>query len=103
MNEELAKIYGNSFYNTRTMRRDKKIDSLSGDYYINSFIKNGNEKLSKTREELNKAHKNFEYAEGDLIDFYTYQIMALESKLDYLTKLAKLKNIDFNYTYQKVI
>ena len=52
LNEELAKIYGNSFYNTRTMRRDKKIDSLSGDYYINSFIKNGNEKLSKTREEL---------------------------------------------------
>ena len=59
--------------------------------------------IISTREELNKAHKNFEYAEGDLIDFYTYQIMALESKLDYLTKLAKLKNIDFNYTYQKVI
>ena len=59
--------------------------------------------IISTREELNKAHKNFEYAEGDLIDFYTYQIMALQTKLDYLTKLAKLKNIDFNYAYQKVV
>ena len=49
--------------------------------------------IISTREELNKAHKNFEYAEGELIDFYTYQIMALQTKLDYLTKLAKSKNI----------
>ena len=59
--------------------------------------------IISTREELNKAHKNFEYAEGELIDFYTYQIMALQTKLDYLTKLAKSKNIDFNCTYQKVV
>lgn len=56
-----------------------------------------------TREELNKAHKNFEYAEGDLIDFYTYQIMALQSKLDYLTKVAKIQNIDFNFSYKDLI
>ena len=59
--------------------------------------------IISTREELNKAHKNFEYAEGDLIDFYTYQIMALQTKLDYLTKLAKLKNIDYDCSYQKVV
>lgn len=59
--------------------------------------------IISTREDLNKAHKNFEYAEGDLIDFYTYQIMALQSKLDYLIKLAKLKNIDFDFDYQKVV
>ena len=71
---------------------------------------NDNQKISQlidsiisTREELNKAHKNFEYAEGDLIDFYTYQIMALQTKLDYLTKLAKLKNIDYDCSYQKVV
>ena len=56
-----------------------------------------------TREELNKAHKTFEYAEGDLIDFYTYQIMALQSKLDYLTKVAKIQNIDFNFSYKDLI
>lgn len=59
--------------------------------------------IISTRDELNKAHKNFEYAEGDLIDFYTYQIMALQTKLDYLTKLAKSKKIYFDYVYQKVV
>ena len=62
-----------------------------------------------TREELNKAHKNFEYAEGtyfpdnsDNSDFYTYQIMALQAKLDYLTKVAKIQNIDFNFPYKNL-
>lgn len=59
--------------------------------------------IISTREELKKNHKNFEYAEGDLIDFYTYQIMALQAKLNYLTKLAKLQKIDFNYVYQNVV
>ena len=56
-----------------------------------------------TRDELNKAHKNFEYAEGDLIDFYTYQIMALQAKLDYLTKVAKIQNIEFNFSYKNAV
>ena len=47
LDEELARIYGNSFYNTRVMKKDKKLEELSGDYYITSFIKNGKEKLSK--------------------------------------------------------
>lgn len=61
------------------------------------------ESIISTREDLNKAHANFEFAERDLVDFYTYQIMALQSKLDYLTKLAKLKNIDFDFVYKKVV
>ena len=69
-------------------------DTQKKNQLINSII--------STRDELNKAHKNFEYAEGDLIDFYTYQIMALQAKLDYLTKLAKSKEVDFDYTYKKV-
>ena len=49
--------------------------------------------IAKTRIDLEQAHKNFEYAEDDLIDYYTYQIKANQSKLDYLTRLAKSKNI----------
>lgn len=60
------------------------------------------ESIINTREDLNKAHSNFEFAEGDLVDFYSYQIMALQSKLDYLTKLVKLKNIDFNFIYKNL-
>lgn len=47
------------------------------------------ESLMKTKIELETANKNFEYAEEELIDYYTYQIKANQSKLDYLVKKAK--------------
>ena len=49
--------------------------------------------ILKTKRELNGARQNFEYAQGDLIDYYSYQIKANQSKLDYLIKLAKKKGI----------
>lgn len=49
-----------------------------------------------TAKELKKAHNNFDFAEDELIDFYSYQIKALQSKLNYLTRIAKIKKIDFN-------
>ena len=49
--------------------------------------------IIKTREELKMANKNFEYAEDDLVDYYTYQIKANQAKLNYLIKLAKTKGI----------
>lgn len=71
---------------------------------------NENEKISqliktilKTQKDLSKAHINFEFAEDELIDFYTYQIKALQSKLNYLIKIAKLKNIDFDVSIKKVV
>lgn len=45
--------------------------------------------IIKTKKELDEACKNFEYAEEDLIDYYTYQIKANRSKFDYLVKQAK--------------
>ena len=59
--------------------------------------------IIKTRSELTKAHINFEFAEEGLVDFYTYQIKALQSKLDYLTRVAKIKNIDFDIFNEKVV
>jgi len=47
----------------------------------------------KTKQELNIAHKNFEYAEEGLIDYYSYQIKANQTKLDYLMKKARKKGI----------
>ncbi len=46
-----------------------------------------------TRENLKQAHKNFEFAEKDLIDYYSYNIKAIQAKLDYLIKLAKSKGL----------
>ena len=49
--------------------------------------------IIKTREELKKDNKNFEFAENELVDYYIYQIKANQSKLDYLIKLAKASGI----------
>ena len=49
--------------------------------------------IIETKELLKVARSNFEYAEDDLIDYYTYQIKANQSKLDYLIKIAKRKGI----------
>lgn len=49
--------------------------------------------ILKTKIELDNANKNFNYAEGDLIDYYSYQIKANQSKLDYLLKKVKNKGI----------
>ena len=52
--------------------------------------------IIETKELLKVARSNFEYAEDDLIDYYTYQIKAHQSKLDYLIKIAKRKGIVLN-------
>ena len=57
--------------------------------------------IIKTREELKSNNKNFEYAEDELVDYYTYQIKANQAKLDYLIKLAKIKGIEVDIINNK--
>lgn len=52
--------------------------------------------IIKTREELKNANKNFEFAEKELVDYYTYQIKADQAKLSYLIKIAKVKGIELD-------
>ena len=47
-----------------------------------------------TKRELTIANKNFESAEGDLVDYYSYQIKASKAKLNYLIKQVKVKGIE---------
>ena len=49
--------------------------------------------IYKAKEELKQAHLNFEAADKELIDYYTYQIKASQAKLDYLTQLAKKSDL----------
>ena len=56
--------------------------------------------IYKTKKELDVANKNFEYAEGDLIDYYTYKIKAMSAKYDYLVKKAKSYGIEINMIEQ---
>ena len=50
--------------------------------------------IIRTEEELKVANRNFEYAQDDLVDYYTYQIKANQAKLNYLIKIAKAKGIE---------
>ncbi len=52
--------------------------------------------ILKTKAELNVASKNFEQAEGELIDYYLYQIKAHKAKLDYLIKEVKKKGFSLD-------
>lgn len=49
--------------------------------------------IIKAKKELEVATLNFEYAQDDLIDYYTYQIKATRAKFDYLVKKAKEKGL----------
>ena len=49
--------------------------------------------IIKTKTDLENANKNYEFAEGELIDYYLYQIKANQSKLNYLLKKAKRNGI----------
>ena len=52
--------------------------------------------IIKTKTELRIANKNFEYAEDEMIDYYSYQIKAIQAKLNYLIKIAKKQEIVLN-------
>ena len=53
LNEENAKMYGDSFYNTKTGTNPNtlKFESIPGEIFINAFTK-GKERISKSEEEL---------------------------------------------------
>ena len=49
--------------------------------------------IISAKKELAIASKNFEMAEEELIDYYSYEIKATKAKLDYLIKQVKTKEI----------
>ena len=89
---------GNTAYNI--IKSIERGIIMQEDYLLEKMIKGKSEKekeiefmqtLIETKKMLHMAICNFEYAEDDLIDNYTYQIKAHQSKLDYLIKIAKRK------------
>lgn len=50
--------------------------------------------IIRAKSELNTDIKNYEYADGDQIDYYLYKIKANKAKFDYLIKKAKENNIE---------
>ena len=56
--------------------------------------------IIKVKNELDVANSNFEYAQDDLIDYYTYQIKANRAKFDYLVKKAKQRGLSLDMIEQ---
>ena len=69
--------------------KENKIEDKSEDEKNLELIVN----IIKTKNELDSAHRNFEFAEEGLIDYYSYQIKANQTKLDYLIKKAQKKGL----------
>ena len=70
------------------IRESKIVDKTDIEKEI-ELIKN----IIEVNEEIAAANSNFQYAEEELVDYYTYQIKANQSKLNYLIKQAKTKGI----------
>ena len=51
------------------------------------------ESIKCVKKNLKNMYNNLQYADSDLIDYYTYQIKAEEAKYNYLIKQAKKKKI----------
>ena len=52
--------------------------------------------IIKTKKELQRIQNNYEFAEGELIDYYLYQMKAIQSKLDYLIKKSKNNELELD-------
>lgn len=50
--------------------------------------------IKDIKKSLTNMYNNLQYADSDLIDYYTYQIKAEEAKYNYLIKQAKKKKIN---------
>ena len=69
--------------------KEHRIKELTAKDKDEDIIKN----VIKAKSELECVINNFEYAENDLIDYFSYQIKANQAKLDYLLKKAKRRGI----------
>lgn len=50
--------------------------------------------IIKTKRDLKQIQNNYEYAEEELIDYYLYQMKAVQAKLDYLIKKSKKNDLE---------
>lgn len=72
--------------------REKKVVEKTDKERREELVKS----ILTARDELYQLNKNFEYADEDMIDYYTYELKANQSKLDYLIKFAKSKGISLD-------
>lgn len=73
------------------VREDAKILEFSEEERDKELLKN----IRNVKNILSNMYNNLQFADSDLIDYYTYQIKAEEAKYNYLIKQAKKKKLSF--------
>ena len=68
--------------------RETKISDLKENEKIQSLLF----EINNSKNTLKSIYHNMQFAESDLIDYYTYQIKAEQAKYDYLIKQVKKLN-----------
>ena len=56
--------------------------------------------ILRTQSELLNATNNYNFVDEDLVDYYSYQIIATKSKLDHLIQTAKNKGLAIDRIHQ---
>lgn len=78
---------------------------MSYDYVKETIIKDKSENekkldlivsIIKTKNDLEIANNNYEFADGNLIDYFLYEIKANQAKLDYLLSKAKEAGLELD-------
>ena len=78
---------------------------MQEEYVKESKIKDKNKKemnrmlvqsIINTNSNIESAQKNYEFAEGEMIDYYLYTIKANQSKLNYLIKKSKKDGVELS-------
>ena len=72
--------------------KEKKIKDKSKEEMNKILIQS----IINTNAAIEVAHKNYEFAEGEMIDYYLYSIKANQSKLNYLIKKSKKNGIELD-------
>ena len=72
--------------------KEKKIKDKSKEEMNKILIQS----IINTNADIEVAHKNYEFAEGEMIDYYLYSIKANQSKLNYLIKKSKKNGIELD-------
>ena len=69
--------------------KEQTIEEMSDEEKDIELIKS----VIKSKRDLEVARENYEFAEGELIDYYAYKIKAEQSKFNYLLKKVKNKEL----------
>lgn len=84
-------LKGGNFIKNFFMRK-KSLEIIKDEIDRIEIIKN----ILQTKHDLDAIRQNYEFAESDMVDYYSYQIKANQSKLNFLIKAAKEKNLELN-------